>query len=233
MYARLLAALCLLSCSVNVGRSEPMRALGSQVEVYLKAEADDSSLPIRAMQAEMNALLAPAGFSLRWVKTGGMSSLALDQRIVSVELRGSCHSGVDAPGKFKGYTALASTAIVDGEVLPFTWINCAALNQFLRGKLQSSSTQDRDLAYGRALGRLLAHEFYHVLARTEDHTSGGVSKARFNVADLLSTRLEFEHAALSHLRSTSLERLQVASASPESVLGEDSFSSETEAEVSR
>jgi hypothetical protein len=50
------------------------------------------------------------------------------------------------------------------------------------------------------MARLLAHEFYHVLAQTEHHTETGVAKARFSTADLLADHFHFEGAALNRVR---------------------------------
>ena len=33
------------------------------------------------------------------------------------------------------------------------------------------------------MARLLAHEFYHILAQTDDHAPAGIAKARFSTAD--------------------------------------------------
>jgi hypothetical protein len=54
------------------------------------------------------------------------------------------------------------------------------------------------------MARLLAHEFYHVLAQTDDHTQTEISKARFSTADLLAEHFDFEAAALERLRPPSL-----------------------------
>jgi hypothetical protein len=50
---------------------------------------------------------------------------------------------------------------------------------------------------------LLAHEFYHILAQTDDHTLTGISKARFSTTDLLTDHFDFESAALDRLRPAS------------------------------
>ena len=42
------------------------------------------------------------------------------------------------------------------------------------------------------MARLLAHEFYHILAQTDDHAPSGIAKARFSTADLLADHFDFE-----------------------------------------
>jgi hypothetical protein len=53
------------------------------------------------------------------------------------------------------------------------------------------------------MARLLAHEFYHVLAQTDDHTQTGIAKARFSTADLLAEHFDFESVALGRLHPPS------------------------------
>ena len=58
--------------------------------------------------------------------------------------------------------------------------------------LASEPQSERDALFGRALGRILSHELYHVLAQTSHHASCGVAKSAFSVADLLADEFEFE-----------------------------------------
>ena len=51
------------------------------------------------------------------------------------------------------------------------------------------------------MARLLAHEFYHVLAQTSDHTVAGIAKASLSAADLEAGRLMFDAAALARFHS--------------------------------
>jgi hypothetical protein len=57
----------------------------------------------------------------------------------------------------------------------------------------------RPYLYGRAMGRLLAHELYHVIVKTRAHDSAGVAKPCFSVEDLLGNGLEFEAVTLARL----------------------------------
>jgi hypothetical protein len=159
--------------------------------VYLKADIS-ASLPY--MREELADLLAPAGVQLQWLAPGASNHA---DRVISVELRGTCRPNSNNL-KFKNRTALASTAVQDGKVLPFSWVDCAALDRFLGTSLDSLS--NREEVYGKAMARLLAHEFFHVLTESSEHTSSGVSKTAFTVADLLAERLTFHPDALSLLR---------------------------------
>ena len=191
MYARLLAFVCLFCSNALFGGSVAALASNSTVGVYLKA---DSSASLSYMRAELGDLLAPAGIQLQWLAAGALNRT---DRTISVELRGACRPGSNNQ-KFKNHTPLASTAVQDGRVLPFSWVDCAAVDRFLGGSLNAVSNPDE--VYGKAIARLLAHEFFHVLTESSEHTSAGVSKTAFTLADLLADRLTFHQDALSLLR---------------------------------
>ena len=70
-------------------------------------------------------------------------------------------------------TSLATTTITDGQVLPFSSLNCAALTNSVSGALAKEAGARRDFLYGRAMARVVAHEFYHVLMRTTEHGRSG------------------------------------------------------------
>ena len=196
MYARLLAIVCLLSCSVHYGRAEALSPRSATVGVFLKADASASSLSLDAMRLELRDLMVPAGIDLTW--TNGQNPTRAEHLVV-VTLRGNCQAGAKAPGNFKDKTPLASTAVTDGKVLPFSWVDCDALNKFLKQSMSSRSASERSEIFGRAMARLLAHEFYHVLTGTEAHTPAGISKASFSTADLLATYFAFEPDAITNL----------------------------------
>jgi hypothetical protein len=149
------------------------------------------------MRLELRDLMSPTGINLTW--TNAQNPVRTD-RLIVISLRGNCQAGAGSSGSFKDKTPLASTAITDGKVLPFSWVDCNALNKFLKQELSSRSTNDRARIFGRAMARLLAHEFYHVLTQTEAHTSVGVTKASFSTADLLAANFTFEPEAISHLQ---------------------------------
>ncbi len=82
-------------------------------------------------------------------------------------------------------------------ILPFSEVDCDGLRVFLQRGLLGLRAQDRALAYGRAVGRVLAHELYHIFADTKHHGSCGIAKEAFSSQDLLS------EASISRIASPS------------------------------
>jgi hypothetical protein len=58
----------------------------------------------------------------------------------------------------------------------------------------------REYTYGRAIARLLAHEIYHIVAQTREHTRAGIAKEHFSANDLLAEHFEFEPSTSAAMR---------------------------------
>jgi hypothetical protein len=201
VYARHLALFGLLCVSTPVIRAESAPSGSSSVEVYLKGDSRSSAVVLGEMNRELEALMQAAGFRIQWHQPNTESAGEAAQ-VIMVELRGTCaiSPASDSSGPLPSSPALASSAVVDGKVLPFSWVDCSALNRFLGPAISNQSESDQAFLYGRSMARLLAHEFYHVLAQTDVHTMTGISKARFSTVDLLADHFDFEASAVAKLR---------------------------------
>ena len=159
---------------------------------------DDSVAAVGEMKAEMDKLMHSVGVTLHW-KDPHKDTGANQQELVVLELRGVCDAPHASPGgpRLRNQTSLASSAVSDGQILPFSWVDCAALSRFIGRSVADLPAPQRDFAYGRALARLAAHEFYHVLSRRSEHTQTGIAKAQFAEADLLSDHLDFEETLVT------------------------------------
>ena len=193
---------------------------GSELVVYLNAGVNQTAAPLAFMRKEADSLMRTAGYSVEWrnAKSRRAGEDAAD--LVFVELSGVCAAPMNpvpgAPAPDDNQPSLASTAVEDGVVLPFSRIDCAALTRTLSAMFAHEPPARRTYLYGRAMGRLLAHELYHVLAQTRDHAAAGIGKPCFTASDLVTDRFEFESVALARLRHTVAE---THSAAPVEVSG--------------
>jgi len=213
MYARLMALLCLLPVSTFLALADSAVPTGATLEVYVKGQESSTPDVLRAMNRELETLMLPAGFRIIWRGASDPPSTAGAEHLIMVELRGVCmaqfSSMASRPLSFP--LPLASSSVADGRVLPFSWVDCTALNRFLAPVVSGPSQSEQDDLYGRSVARLLAHEFYHILAQTDDHTMTGIAKARFSTADLLADHFDFETSALERLRPPSTVARSTAS----------------------
>ena len=207
MSARKLAATfcCAVACLAAADRSETERA----VVVY-------SAAPVpAAIRQEAASLMESAGYAVEWRDPA--TSRGIDaNRLVVLEFLGDCAAPATPSvpaARIDSGRSLAAAVVQEGAVLPFARVDCAATHAILAPLMDREPLARRTALYARALGRLIAHELYHVLARTRDHASTGVAKPCFSAADLLSDRFEFEPATLDRLRRPT-ETYDVTSEAP-------------------
>ena len=181
-----------LCCLITVG-SSLVFADDAGVTVVLQHPDRLSSAMLGEMKSELGSLMETAGYQIHWRDLQNSTSAA-DGDVVVVELRGSC-APPPRPDVQPSVVQLGSSAVADGKVLPFTWVDCTQLARMLESHLTRAQQEKRDFVYGRAIARVAAHEMHHVLERTLDHTETGISKARFALDDLLDERVVSGHVA--------------------------------------
>lgn len=182
-----------------MGAEVPGSAEGAVVVYLTGAPTRPTLLKLRR---EAESLMQSAGYEIEWRDSAGPRGLDAPNLVV-LQLAGDCSAPTaptpDTPSVETG-RSLASAAVQDGVVLPFARIDCAAVRSVLAPLVAREAPARRAQIYGRAMGRLIAHELYHVLAQTRDHASSGIGKPCFTAADLVSDRFEFEPVTLARLR---------------------------------
>jgi hypothetical protein len=197
---------CLPISLVLSGWAAAPRLATAKLAVYLKTEASQSARPLDSMKRELSRLMLSAGYEVEWRDAHASNPASIidtSSFLAEVELRGDCQTppGNSSPGAtLRDMADLASTFVSDGHVLPFSWVNCGNVTKLLAPALLDQPGARGDFIFGRAVGRLLAHEFYHMLMQTREHTRNGISKQCLTASDLLIESFEFEHAALAQLQ---------------------------------
>ena len=203
MSARLLAALvCLLNFGPCIGRAGSLPSPDRKVVLYLRGEQPQDGPTVTAMKRELETQLKAGDYQIEW-RSLGVSNGSVDGFIAVIELRGTCHAPKPSAtlNRVSTGASLASTAVQDGQVLPFSWIYCQTLSEMLAPALASAKSSQRDFLYGRAMGRVLAHELYHVLSNEREHENGGVAKPSFSASDVLKENFSLGETALLRMHS--------------------------------
>jgi hypothetical protein len=164
----------------------------ARVGVVMDFESAPGSASVAAMEQEVNDLLKPSGISLDW-------QLAKENRgdrpfasLVVLRFKGSCkadrvsESGAGEFGSLGESRALASTKVSDGHVLPFSEVRCDEVRGALRFLRPGVGLKERQLALGRALGRVVAHELYHIFAKTTAHGTHGLARPSQSLEELIA-----------------------------------------------
>jgi hypothetical protein len=160
------------------------------IALYTQFQHEPSAAVFEAVRGEVESIMNPSELQFDW------RSLPQHGNEMSVELavitfKGRCEtSGVASLHASPG--ALGWTHMSDGVILPFAEIDCDRIRMFVQRDLSALPVQDRERIYGRAVGRVLAHELYHILANTPKHESCGIGKSAYTVQELLSDEFLFE-----------------------------------------
>ena len=148
-----------------------------------------------AMRTELQRLLAPAGIELSWKDVSDRRTGEDFELLAVASFEGSCSPS--GPTSMPVNVKLADTSITDGHILPFFRVDCTRVVQLLGSQPDSSIV-------GRALGRVIAHEIYHIVGQTAEHHDTGVAKAVFSARDLRNPRFEFDPWSLARMGAPSV-----------------------------
>ena len=168
--------------------------------LVISPEALESNPTLEEMKRETARLVSPAEYSFAWLPKGQAALGDSFEQLVVVRFRGACRSRAENEPASMEAGSLAATAVSGGQVLPFVEVDCDRTRRLISPAIAGLPGGARDVLFGRALGRVLAHELYHVLAQTTDHKEQGVSKPCSRLADLVSTRFRFDPVSLGRMR---------------------------------
>jgi len=194
-----LVLFCLLA-GVFPGWSETRGATFAPITLYTQFEQAPPGGVLKALQDEVASIMAPIGIRFEWRDLGKTGGHEVSAELAVVTFKGRCDAaGLLTRSKFEG--ALGWTHVSDGQILPFTDVSCDRVREFVQTGLLAFRVEDREAKYGRALGRVLAHELYHIFANTLRHGSG-VAKESYSVQDLLADDFQFEAKETRMLRTS-------------------------------
>jgi hypothetical protein len=166
-----------------------------RIGIFMDFQQAVSPQTIRAMQHEVMTILGVTGAVFSWLELNHEAQSETFDDLAVLRFEGSCEASDSGGEALTRDIALGSTEVTDGEVSPFTKVHCGPIARCLRPLLAGSSAM-RDALFGRALGRVVAHELYHILAKTREHTRNGVTAYLLTPYDLLRDHCELDRKAL-------------------------------------
>lgn len=169
--------------------------------LVLTFEQDFSRLALNSMQRELEYILNPFDLRFEW-------RLGLQDRreqianlLVSVRLRGSCTiSPSEKPVDSLPLRVLGRTEISDGKLLSYCAVDCDKVRSLIQSSVNNEAFVQMQSRLGQALGRVLAHELYHILAATTRHRSSGISKRVVTPEDLVDGVMRLEPEEVEAIR---------------------------------
>ena len=168
------------------------------VTVYTQFQQTPPPIVLDSLKREMAALMSPIGVPFAWRSLAARSGNEISVHLMVATFTGRCDlAGLEPLGPASG--TLGLTHVSDGVILPFTEVDCNAIRRFLRRRLHRIDVEKRDEVFGRAIGRVLAHEFYHIFANTLHHGSGGVAEPCYSEQELVSDEFRLQDSELRAL----------------------------------
>lgn len=163
------------------------------------------------MQHELSGIMHDTGLEIEWHAKPTASFPPTTSEIVIIRFHGRCNmDGLITAGRHGGGT-LASTHIVNGEVLPFSDVNCDLVRANVRAAMLGYDKERAELFLGRALGRVVAHELWHILSGSTTHGRHGVTGRCLSPRQLVTDHLAFLEEDLHKLfAKRRRERLSLA-----------------------
>lgn len=184
-------------CGAQDGTELPPIVLYTQFVVQPPAAVLDG------MRGEVRSIMAPIGLRFQWHDLVSSNGTRVSVELAVITFKGRCDvEGLRPHDRTPG--ALGWTNISDGVILPFANVDCSAVRGFIQRELLDTRTPSREATFGRALGRVLAHELYHIFANTTRHGEEGVAREFYSSHDLLAADFQFqakESLALLHSKA--------------------------------
>lgn len=164
--------------------------------VVLTADGPVQEAVLQPMQRETEAAVKASGIQLAWRTEPSAVAQEVFSRLAIVRLRGACTAApavpvTSAPSLSTPSHPLGQTQVVEGKVLPFADLQCDAVRRVIARELRVHPEASAAEVLGRALGRVLAHELYHIVLKTQLHGKTGLARPLISSADLVAVRYEF------------------------------------------
>ncbi len=173
----------------------------TSLTVVLNYEQPYSQPSFEALQHRLQSILNEVGLKLEVREGSRLQPHEQFSGLVVFHMKGSCSMKalpVGALSDERGPLAMAYSS--DGSILPFGEVECDRVRQSLQRLVGSQDSAMYQKAYGSALGMVMAHEIYHMLARSPIHTHKGVTKASLSAREMLEGELSLPKVARLSMR---------------------------------
>jgi hypothetical protein len=162
------------------------------------------------MKSVIRDVYAETGLKFEWRNLNSFRTGETFPEVVVIKFRNECALrgcllGWREPAITRELKPLGYAATSDGRVLPFATVFCDRVLETITPAAVTLDLEERAKLVGRALGRVVAHELYHMLTRTTHHARKGILKPYHTRMDLVGDELEFEADQLELLRQHATE----------------------------
>lgn len=177
---------------------------GPAVAIFYSFETTPSEDAMLQMKQELYRILAPSGMHLVWRQINENQGNETFPEVLVLRFRGSCE--MSAPmingelGPESAVHELAETQRSEGRMLPFGEVECDQLRRYLIPTVSSDRPVVRNMIFGRAMARVVAHEMFHMLIGATVHAKQGIFRAAHSRDDLTAKTFDFGRPELAKLK---------------------------------
>jgi hypothetical protein len=167
------------------------------IAVFLSFDNHPSELSVEAMKQEADAVLHTAGLALDWRPLEDNRGDEPADDVAVLRFKGTCQPKSILPHDVAPQLdriVLASTRISDGYVLPFSDVECDQIREYI-APVETGTFPQRECILGRVLGRIVAHELFHLLARTTKHFHSGPTESAHTAREFALKDFDFSFSA--------------------------------------
>lgn len=158
--------------------------------VYTHFDQEPAAPVLDSLKQELTSILADVGLPVAWRSLDAHREGESFEALAVITFKGTC--SVDGLiSERVGGGALGRTHVTDGQIIPFSDVDCGRIRAFLSHSLVPLWRPDRDRLYGRAIARVLAHELYHIFTQTRHHGSSGLAEPSYTARELMADGFSF------------------------------------------
>ena len=204
MNMRYVPAYVLLSIATCMAQTQPR---STPITLVLQFEGEASSASVDVMKQEFDRIMQAAGLTFQYRLRSELDEGEAPAEIIYVKFRGECRM-LSLPPLMDERGPFAITHSTEGQVLRFSEVACDRVKVSVRSAMHGDHFRQPDAVLGKALGRVLAHEVYHILGGSAEHGKGGIAREGLSGAQLTSESLQLHPEDAQKVRKPTNKNLQ-------------------------
>jgi hypothetical protein len=173
-------------------------AFAEGITIVLDFQGPRNEQSVTEMKREFAGIMKNSALTFEW-KSRTEAEHAGFTNLVVVRFKGACVLR-PIPYLYDERGPMAFTYSTEGEVQPFSEVECDQVTRVVRSAMSGADFANADLLMGRALGRVLAHEIVHILTKSGVHGRDGVAKTALSGRQLIAEELRLEPEDLDRIR---------------------------------
>jgi hypothetical protein len=176
-------------------------ACAEGITIVLDYDGPHSPQTDAAMKREIEGIFHKATLTVNW-RTRQEAQNGAASNLVVVRLKGKCILD-PVPYLYDERGIMAFTYSTSGVVQPFGEVACDRVATAVRSAMFGEDYKRSDQLFGRALGRVLAHEVVHMLTGSGAHGREGVARKSLSGQQLIAPELRLSTEDLDRLANPS------------------------------